>query len=327
MLNKNTILIPIIYYFIVIAIQSQCLFAFARAADSDIQKFQAEYGKAATRIENHYGRLRGTCKLSRQVNVNSNKRLTDDAAFNIDHGIRKVSILRSLNLGEKGERPEFVYCVAPDYSFAIVRRPYEKSFDVRGIGSDESDIVSYNNKFGRFLSAPFSIYGKPLSEIIAIESFKILTAEEVKPDQFELEYLIGFSTSNDRVKLVLDPSRGWVIKSGQIFPGSLNGRVRIEFQVEYQDGGPIPLPKRVKYLEPTGLESLCDFTEMTTGPTNPNEFQMTYYGLPEMTRSGRTFSRSGITILTALALFSGILGVVLRSRYLRSMRRSPISGN
>jgi hypothetical protein len=301
-----------IYCMIVFAIHLQCHCEFARAADSDINKFMKEYGNAAKDIENHYERLRGTCKLSRQVDLKSKTRLIDNATFNIDHGSKKVSILRSLNSGEKGDRPEFVYCIAPDYSFTIARKPGEKSFEVRGIGSDKSDIVSYDNKFGRFLFAPFSIYDQPLSKSVLSKNFEIVSALEVKPNQFELEYLMGSNLNNkkDRIKLVLDPSRGWVIKSGVILPGSIGGNVKIEFQIDYQNEGTITLPKRVRYLEPTGLETICEFTSISTDPTNENEFKMAFYGLPEMTRSGNNSTRSLFSILLSMALLGLIVGAV-----------------
>lgn len=295
--------------------------ASAQDKKSDIERFMLEYGRAAPQIESFYGRLRGDFKIVRQSGVKLQKELIDEGEFNIDHGMSKVSILRSLNAGEKGERHEFVYCVAPNYSFTIIRRPGEKTFDVRGIGGDQSDKVSYINKFGRFLSAPFSVLGNPLSKIMKIEGFQIISAAQIKPDRFELEYLIGTSPVKDKVKLVLDPSQGWVIKSGLILPAAAGGKARIEFQVDYQEGDMIPLPKQVKFRDPTLLETTCDFTSITTEPTDRAEFSMTFYGLPEMAGSRRNRNESVIPILIVLSMLGAMLGVGLRYRSKRRIAK------
>lgn len=295
----------------------------AESGELEKNRFLSDYVEASAKIEDRFARLRGTCRISRQSIKNGKFDLIDDATFNIDHGISKVSILRSLKPGETGDRPEFVYCIAPDYAFTVVRAPGEKTFEVRSLGADRTDRTSFTNKCGRYLFAPFRILGhSSLSELMRFDGFEIVSAELSEPDRFDLEYLIGSSVSKDRVKLKLDPTKGWVITRGQIVPASLGGKNSLEFQIEYQDDEPIPLPKRVVYHDVTGLDTVCEFTSISTEPTDLKEFAMSHYGLPDMTGPGRIAKSVRIPVLACLAFFSAIVGVILKYRAKRSLAGS-----
>lgn len=285
-----------------------------------IEKFKTEYNLAAPRLQERFAQLRGTCRISRQSSKNLDTIQIDEATFHIDHNISKVSIQRPRAVGETGDRSEIVYCIAPDYAFTIGRVPGEKSFEVLSLGADRSDFGRFTNNFGRYIFASFTILGhKSLFELMRSKGFEIVSASHVRPDHFEIEYRIGSSTSKDRVKLVFDPTKGWVITRGVITPALSDDTSNITFQVDYQSEGPIPLPKRVKYHDVTGLDTVCDFTLISAEPTDVKEFTMSYYGLPEMTGPGRSTNRTRISILVILAFLSAILGIFLRYRHKGSL--------
>ena len=178
---------------------------------------------------------------------------------------------------------EFVYCFDEETGFSLVREAGTGKASMTGIGTDEKERMIFLNRFGRFLSAPFAIFGVPLSRIIKHPSFHLTSAERFTSggrNLLRIEYEIG-EAPKTVVRVVFDPEAGWIIRSSNINSRRFPTPAGIQCDIEYgpSEGG-IPAPRSVKFLDITARTSTCEFTTFEWGPTPEREFSPASYGLP-----------------------------------------------
>lgn len=267
------------------------------AGQDEIARFRQEYPRAAQRMEAHLAQVRGSCRLSVQRGSSPDRYDVDRATFAADHGLRKVAIDRIRLLGKAKTRVEIIYCVGPNSAFSLRRPAGAEAYSVQGIGSDRQDASAFNSMFGRFLTAPYAILGKPLTQIMALGTFRLVSAEEVEiagERLFRIDYEIGDTANADKAWLHLDPASGWAIRAGEIQSASLPG-AKLAFDVQYGSPiGDLPYPRLVKFIEPDLLKSSCEFEEIAGEPTPASEFTMAFFGLADPTRPQVQSSLGGL---------------------------------
>jgi hypothetical protein len=266
--------------------------------------------------------VEGTCRLTRVVG--RDKTTVSDATFAAGHGMRKVRIVQRPRSEKFAERPEAVYCLGPDTAFTLVRTSEAEPYSVKGIGTDAKDRTGYLHKFGRYRDAAYSVLGVPLVQIMKQPNFHITDVERVKlggGEVMRVNFRMGKAPGDSEVRLVLDPSLGWAIRSGELQPVALRGRAKISFEAEYDSGAGRPmLPKVVRFEDLNGDKFTCEFLEVRNNTRPPQEFKMPYYGLPDMTVAGPTGTGRTLLYWAAGALGGASLLIWQAMRYARGRR-------
>lgn len=287
------------------------------AGQAEVERFRREYPAAAEKLKAHFAQVRGACRLLMQRGGDSLRVDVDRATFAADHGFQKVTIERDRKLGAGRARAEVVYCVGPDTAFSLSRLPGAGTYSVQGIGSDWQDRSSYDTLFGRFLAAPYSVVGNPLTRIMAYDSFRLVSAEEVDVAGQRLvrvDYEVGGEGHADKAWLHLDPANTWAIRGGEVRFGRLPGG-KLAFEVQYGDTAVdgLSFPRRVTFTDPSLLQSSCEFDSIAHGTTPASEFTMGFHGLPDLTRPHVEGGKGGMVVwLAGLAALGFAASLVLR---------------
>jgi prepilin-type N-terminal cleavage/methylation domain-containing protein/prepilin-type processing-associated H-X9-DG protein len=287
-----------------------------QAGEAEIERFRREYPDAAARIQAEYAMLRGRCRLVESGGPPGRKApAIHDVEFNVDHGFSKALI--QPKSGPQESRADRVYCLKPTGGFWLVKPPGAKVFSVRSLGDDPKLKISFDNRFGKFLIAPYGILNMRFVEYLSFSNFTLRSAEPVEVDgkrllRVECDSGAGAPETRARTTVVLDPEAGWLIHSAELRMDPRKDHVAIGFTVTYQDatGPQAPLPREIRFLDPTGITTTCAFESIERKPTPESEFTMTYFGLPDIAtpRGGDwRLSTLGIMLIAGIACLAGSL--------------------
>jgi hypothetical protein len=302
-----------------------------QADEALVGRFLKEYPTASRGLETRVATVRGSCTIRHQAKPASRRKsFTETAEFASDHGFRKV-VTRSQPRGkDKGDG--IVYCVGNGKGFSLRYKGDPPVYRVTRAGSDLFSVEAiYNTLFGRYLASPFFVGTRSMAAYMREPTFRVLTADEIISGTRKLvrvECRYGEDPSSTQFSLELDPSIGWAIRKAEFRSGPRK-LTRASFEVEYQPLGQGTLgPKVVNYRDITGDTIVCEFDSIVTSPTDVHEFEMSYYGLPDLAspvgKQGATNARSQIFL--AIAAIFVALATRLVYRRLRP-RESPGSLN
>ncbi len=260
----------------------------ASASDQDMQMFLARYPLASRSLQEHFATAKGECYFkhpSSGRSSGSKPPAESKAQFFIDHGSKKFIVGSSKAKGEKSL--ELIYCYDNQDGFALVRQPISGKTKVLGVGTDREERAFFVQQYGRFLTAPFSVGGVPLSKIMRSPEFHLLQADRVTVDGrnlLKIGYELG-PTPVDKVELLIDPDSDWIIRSGIVhsgaFPKPGGSWFDIQYKRENKEGA---IPEVIKFHDLTGKTSSCFFTSFEFTRTPEAEFSRSQYGLPDPTR-------------------------------------------
>jgi len=300
-----------------------CMGGSGRAGQADVDYFLRDYPAAAEKLRAKYQQIKGECRLT-VVDVQKTS-VVDDLTFAADHGLQKVSILQGPRKGQGLDRRQNLYCVGPNWSFSLIRSSEKDPYSVNGIGSDDRDRTMYFSRFGRFLSLPYAILGTPLTEIMKHPYFRLTSVERITENDKEfvkISYDNGKSPQSSNTWLKIDPSLGWVIRSGEIQPEVTKGQASIYFEVEYGSGQEIPpLPRIAKYVDVNRQTLTCEFTKVSRDPTPESEFSMPFYGLADLIAPAPSASRFHLLYWAMGSAIVALVVAVLMRRFLGEHRK------
>lgn len=308
-----------------------CFFAFFQStlmslssADEVLkQKFLREYITESEFIEAKLSKVRGKFHVER-----AEKKQEADFVFQIDHGFEKVSSVT------KGVTKGFSYvtekvdCFGNGTYYQLQRKQGTKIYQIKSIGSSNIDESMYVNYTGRILMAPLGARPIFLSKMMKRQDFELLTVE---PNGPKGEYLrIHFKYGSDEPKaeslVVLDPNNHWAVISQENHSYFENGKSNISRLIvdygELLDG--LRLPKSLK-IERNGLMGPnVIFTEWQFQGTPVNEFNLKYYGLPDIV-SPPNNSFTLFYLLVALLILLSLLCIRYYYRYRLSPNQIDVS--
>lgn len=248
------------------------------------ERFLEEYVEALRILEERFARINGTCKLKEPVEHRGEIESIVEVRFAVDHGREKVEMTSRVDTTPNAAVMQRVYCFGESSGFQLIREPGSTTFAVRSIGLEAQGI--YTERFGRYLAAPYCLYGSKLSRIITSPTFRLSGLERVTVDGRNLvrfAFESGDTPQPNKTWLLLDPALGWCIRAGELSFGFTNYRNVVGFEVEYEtetDG--TPRPRLVRFRDPPNKISVCEFTDVSWKPTSPSEFKMTHYDLPDL---------------------------------------------
>lgn len=273
-----------------------CGFSSARADEALLARFKSEYPEAAKRLRDQLATVRGTCRL---WTVNSGKKSpVVEGEFAFDHGRRKIHTRKKVPGGDGRRTFEEIYSVhdgpgGGGRSFYLRRVPSRTEFTVGGVDDDQSYPEAwgrYMSIFGQFANASFAV-DIPIDELLRRPTCRFTSAENETAggrDLVKVNYTIEDSKRNysQRATVTLDPNLGWVMRSYELTLGSVPPFDTDRGVVEY---GPADhegrvLPSRVTSSLPDG-ESVCEFTSWSFEPTPPAEFEMPWFGIPDLLKA------------------------------------------
>lgn len=294
---------------------SQCI-----AGTDEEARFQRDYPEAARRLESRLSKINGTCLMTSRQEKQGER--STKGTFAVDRGRGKISVLSTAT--PKRGPLEVVTCFDGESAFCIYRKPGEPDYTVMWAGKAER--LLYDDMFGNFIVAPYSILGAPLSRIMRNPTFHILSAIELKVDRrlcLEIQYEIVEDEIKKTVTVVLDPNAEWVIRRAEVRSANSPDQT-IAQAIDYGSTlGASPTPLKVEFShlrtpskgvdsKATSISS-CKFESMSFSPTPDQEFMMSHYGLPDVTRaqegSGQSQAALWLIVIAALGL---LVAVALR---------------
>ena len=300
-----------------------------RADETDLAEFLAKYPDASKRLEQRNARIKCVCKLSRPVDRQSGKSETKEGIFAADHGFQKLTLTFLAPQGEKPERVETIDCVGVKTAFRLSRNldSVDRKYEVEGVGSNVRESAAFGHRFGRYLTAPYSVYGMPFSVIMKGAGFRVISAEKVDSNGrrlLRLKYNAGDPRTPYLASLLFDPAAGWIIRSGEMQMESLPGHPTSRFEIEYgADHEGIPFQSRVVFHDIDGIDKKCDFSHISSEPTPVNEFSMSSYGLPDLTAFPIASTRGNwLYWLIGIAIMAFVLSVIAKKVADRLARRA-----
>jgi hypothetical protein len=259
------------------------------AGQGEVTEFKDTYPGALNLLEARYARVKGSVRLIQTQGRDKTRRVIEEGTFAADHGFQKLSLTHRTTPGLSSAKQESIFCVGNGRAFRLARDTGAAGYEVQGVGSDGLSASVYVQRFGRFLSTPFSIYGSRLSRIVAGSNFRVVSAEKIEKEGRHLrlvKYELGSPETPDRATLLLDPAAGWILRGGELQFGRSPGHETIRFEIEYAEGpGNTFFPRRVQMNEPNGGLSTCEFFDVSWESTPVEEFSMGFYGLPDLSAS------------------------------------------
>ncbi len=265
-----------------------------RASDNPAACFREEYPAAAKRLKERFSTSKWTCRIS---NVGSKVRNDppSTAEFALDHGRQKVHVRTKNRGGDARSFFEEVFSTS-DFAlspgFRLQRQPGQKNYVLGGLDRDGSDLTNYSKymtRFGRFAKSNYAIWGEEIADLLTDPEYRLLGATRLTKDGRDLikvvfEIVDGQGAGNkSRVDAVFDPGAGWILRSfEERFDGSAPGDVQTA-RIEYgaaRDG--FFLPSKITMSDLDG-DSICDFLAWSFEPTPLSEFEMPFFGLPDLT--------------------------------------------
>lgn len=288
----------------------------ARADDVEMERFRNECPQALERLERAYSEIKGECQVIERAGLSGRRWVAEEIRFESSGELHKATIKENAH-PELNPRPHVkVLSYGEEDGFSILKPPGESNFRIASVRDARRTKGSHDNKVGRALNAPFSVFVLPLSQILKFPTCRLLSAESFNragKSLTRVRLTYGDPGKPQPVTLELDPSACWAIARSEFYfregPGSAGEITEIEYGPQV-DG--IPTLKSVKILEvspssPTPPK-VFEFQRFEFGPTPPEEFTLSYYGLPNMA----TPSKSGGLSAPAFWLFSlGAAGVGL----------------
>lgn len=286
----------------------------ASGGQAEVDRFLREYPPAAEAIISSFDQLKGQATMSRKAERVPAR--IGKAEFAIDHGFGKVTILTKRPPAD--EETTLVFCAGNKSDFYITRPAASKSYSIGGIG--ELASAGYNTNFGRYLATPFTTIAEPLAKLMKNSTFRILSVHEELLGQkkcLALEYASDAAPMKHEATVILDPEEGWVIRRCEIRPTDTPG-VKLGITIEYTtDGGRVPIPSLVTFVEP-GSTSSCKFDWVIREGTLRDEFSLKYYNLPEIADATSHTSGKNATIYWSVGTAGiGLIAAMLLRRLAR----------
>ncbi len=267
----------------------------AACGDDELKvRWEREYPVAAQQLKERFSSCRGKCRLSITSADNPKPSPPSDAEFAWDHGRQKVH-MRTKILGGAGNLAfEEVYSITEGENarnFLLQKGADDSQFTVSGVDHNKEYpevYAKYSSKFADFVMPNLALGGVPLTELIADPDYHLIHVKGVTRDsRFLVNVAFEITDKEDgnnrRISVYLDPEANWVIRSSEESFAKVEPAETETTNVEY---GPIQsgflLPRRVT-VSNSSDQSACDFVDWSFAPTPLNEFEMPYFGLPDLT--------------------------------------------
>lgn len=256
----------------------------AIAGEKEADFFLKEYKKSAEQIKDRLSRLKGSCIVSITGKDNPKEKLKHHFNFDYNGDNKKIEV--------DYRRPEgietYVYCVEGNAGFQLHRSVNTAEFSVAGLEKNARLSRLMTSKVGRFLWAPYSILGLPLTVYLNDPTFHLDSAEVVHAkgkDYYEITFSTGKGVSGSVWKVLLDPAMNWAIHRGSLSTIGLQTNELIHFEVTYSSDLPHDfVPIEVDLTDTTGDRYLCNFKDVVFSNTPSSEFSMEHYSLPDLTK-------------------------------------------
>jgi hypothetical protein len=250
---------------------------------------------------------------------------TTEATFTFGNGHEKAE-LRRFTPRKDGHQillGEVVYCVGDSSDFRLSRRAGSNTYVVDRKASLPSDRSTYNSAFGDLAHASHAVLSVPLSRIMTLPNFKLLSAttrDEGGRALMEVRLEYGnASPVKTQVALLLEPVAGWRVLEWEHYAPAIHEtfKARIEYEPEPSRSF---LPRLVHFeTGEQGRSDHAEFSDWSFVPTSDEEFRMTHYGIPDLTKpTSAPYWRYAWLILLVAGFL--IMAVVLRQL---SQRTSP----
>jgi len=259
----------------------------ASAKADAVDRFVREYPAAAKRIEAVYSRIRAEAELIQRAGKSPSSEASHvQLTLASDHGLRKAQLVQHGRAEARigGGTRETVYRVGEDVCFMLRRastdQPYEATIDTR---NTESAVMEFNSLVGKYVGAPYAVNGFPLTTMMALDGFEVLSAERNTENgrsflHVSCQYGQAPKTELD---IVFDLDAGWVIRRSEWRPrGNAHNAIITEIAYDHHnshDG--VPFPRVVELKEPPDRLNRCVFAHFARQSTPRNEFLLSHYGL------------------------------------------------
>lgn len=292
-----------------------------RGDEGQVARFQKEYPPAAERSLKQFLRVKGSCRLWHTTTKNTKPGRPGEADFAVDQGREKVEIRQYESADPQRPSPtdpyySYVYSLSTvDQTLLyLIKAPGAKEYKVQGRTLDPYSLSAYVQLFARFPRAGTDLLGTPISQMMNSPGSRLIDAIGVVKDGRELikvDFESGLGKPKLRASLVFDPNENWVVRSGEYGVGTLDEN-RTSFEVTYgppRDG--VSLPHLVTFRDGQ-FAFFCEFLDWRFEPTPREEFEMSYFGQPNVAATGTKRSHTITYWLAGGAVAGLVVALALR---------------
>jgi len=291
---------------------------YARQAGPIGVRVRDELPGALAKMEEFYVQVKGSGSDTTRTVESSITKFDQHRRFSFafDNLCKKITLTTR-------EGKETTACETPDTGFTATRTSASDQYVVTDLADAKSTRRPLIRIFEQYLSAPFSVWGVRLSQMMADESFKCtgISEEEVHGRK---AVRIKYNYANPKGvmgpgSVVLCPELGWAVLSFDYeFLNNKDPRFGMHGEIEYGEvRDTMPIPRTVKYLVRSGDRTSSneyEFTEIKHAPTPETEFASTYFGLPDLARPMARRSENYVSYWL-LGLAVGAMAVSLLLKY------------
>jgi hypothetical protein len=255
------------------------------AVDKSVEdRFLKEYPKSSMELETRLSTVKGIARVFDPKGISQVVPQTS-VTFAVNGPVRKFEYSKIIMATNKPTDTLYVVCASGSTSFRL-KRVGESPYQIQGIGSDLAEQAIFRTVFGKYLDAPWAIYGLHLTGLIKAADFRLTTSREIDTDQgrvVEIEFYSGsFNGQPSWYRVRLDPGIDWAIIESEYRPGSSSVNPET-LKIEYSTATGHVFPKRIQSKGLDGKENVCEFSKIEFSATPASEFRMEHYGLKDVT--------------------------------------------
>lgn len=294
--------------------------AFAEGGSEMLARAKSEYSRSLISLASSFDRLKGSATNSViLLSKNGEKRTIEYATqFCVDGVKRKMQSRIRDESPQKSGSIEEVYSTNGSDAFILHRATKQDPWMLARMGTYVKKSDMFDKKLAPYLCAPLYIDDVPATEVMASEGFMFTNATPIQRDNrqmIKLEFKVKPNPSIyfDSGYIILSPDERWVLLESEC---CLPNHKEQWFRRVVEYGDPIdgtPMPRRVTSSMFSGRDSrVIEFEGVQRAVTPENEFALTAYSLPEISRSARaSHINSLFTWLIGLSVVFLLFSVIL----------------
>ncbi len=275
-------------HLVMVVLTAALLPAIAQGGEAEIARFRKEYPAAGRRLEADLGRARGTCLFTALNHEGRPASGTLKGDFVEDHGHAKLTVAIAEPKDSSRKPVAVIFCGGNETFFKLFRYPKSDEYVLAASGKTGENLTDYLDAIGRFLNAPYSVCGTPLSKLIDDSRVRLVSADEsvvAGRKLFRIEYTQDVHSRQDRGVVVFDPGLGWAVVSSELRT-PIAPNVKFTTEVEYDPAKTgVPFPKTV-VVTIDKTRKRCEFRDVTFEPTPMEEFTPEFYKLRGARKAG-----------------------------------------
>ena len=274
----------------------------------DFDDFYAIYKNESRQVSDKLRNIKGAYRMKTIIRNNStktNESNMDTGEFAVSGSFGKATLHFEKSFKGKDYSTDYVHCKTKDYFYSLSKRKDDTKYMFDDLGfytsSNKLAAVNYDTQFGHFIESPYRFLNIDIADMIVGKALSKPIVEKTVKD--------GKNILRIRSHVKLNPALFYEFEFDQDSLCRLirashfaDDKMLFQFLIQY-DSFKLDsvIPQKVIYERPDRVnEYYFDQVEFVSTPES--EFLPSFYGLPNIQGSSRSFSFYMICILAFLFL-------------------------